>query len=77
MDIGGKLKAARLEAGLSQRQLCGEIITRNMLSQIENGSAQPSMETLCQLAARLGKTVLGHRRNFTSRGHSQEFYEGH
>ena len=57
MDIGGKLKAARLEAGLSQRQLCGEIITRNMLSQIENGSAQPSMETLRQLAARLGKSV--------------------
>lgn len=57
MEIGGKLKAARLEAGMSQRQLCGEIITRNMLSQIENGAAQPSMETLRRLAARLGKPV--------------------
>lgn len=57
MDIGGKLKAARLEAGMSQRQLCGEVITRNMLSQIENGSAQPSMDTLRRLAARLGKPV--------------------
>ena len=55
MELGEKLKQARLEAGLSQRQLCGEIITRNMLSQIENGSAKPSFATLQALSARLGK----------------------
>jgi len=57
MDLGEKIRQARLEAGLSQRQLCGEEITRNMLSLIENGSAKPSMKTLQYLAARLGKTV--------------------
>ena len=57
MDLGEKLKQARLEAGLSQRQLCGEEITRNMLSLIENGSAKPSMKTLRYLAGRLGKNV--------------------
>ena len=57
MELGEKLKQARLEAGLSQRQLCGEEITRNMLSLIENGSAKPSMKTLQYLAARLGKPV--------------------
>ncbi len=57
MELGEKLRQARLEAGLSQRQLCGEEITRNMLSLIENGSAQPSMRTLQYLAARLGKSV--------------------
>jgi len=57
MTLGEKLKQARLDAGLSQRQLCGDIITRNMLSQIENGSARPSMDTLQYLASRLGKTV--------------------
>ena len=57
MDLAEKLKAARLEAGLSQRQLCGDMITRNMLSQIENGSARPSMATLQYLAQRLGKPV--------------------
>lgn len=57
MELGEKLKLARLEAGLSQRQLCGDTITRNMLSQIENGSAKPSMATLRYLAERLGKTV--------------------
>ena len=57
MELGEKIKVARLEAGLSQRQLCEGTVTRNMLSQIENGSARPSMDTLKIFAARLGKTV--------------------
>lgn len=57
MTIGQRLKDARLAAGLSQRQLCGDTITRNMLSQIENGVARPSMETLQTLAKRLNKPV--------------------
>ena len=57
MTLGEKIKQARLEAGLSQRQLCGEEVTRNMLSQIENGSAKPSMATLSYFATRLGKSV--------------------
>lgn len=57
MELGQRLRQARLSAGLSQRQLCGEVITRNMLSQIENGSARPSMDTLAYLATRLGKPI--------------------
>lgn len=57
MDLGSKIKEARLAAGLSQRQLCGDRMTRNMLSQIENGSARPSMNTLRYLAQQLGKPV--------------------
>lgn len=57
MELGQRLKQARLEAGLSQRQLCGDEITRNMLSLIENGSARPSMDTLQYLAGRLGKPI--------------------
>lgn len=57
MELGEKLKQARLDAGLSQRQLCGDAITRNMLSLIENGTAKPSMDTLRYLAQRLGKPV--------------------
>lgn len=57
MELGQKLKQARLDAGLSQRQLCGDTITRNMLSQIENGTAKPSLATLQVLSARLGKPV--------------------
>lgn len=57
MQIGQKIKQARLEAGLSQRQLCGQRLTRNMLSLIENGSARPSMDTLRYFAKALGKPV--------------------
>lgn len=57
MELGQRLKQARLEMGLSQRQLCENLITRNMLSQIENGSARPSMDVLRTLAARLGKSI--------------------
>ena len=57
MELGEKIRLARTAAGLSQRQLCGEEITRNMLSQIESGKARPSMTTLQYLAARLDKSV--------------------
>ncbi len=57
MSLGEKLRQARLEAGLSQRALCADVITRNMLSQIENGNASPSMATLQYLAGRLEKPV--------------------
>lgn len=57
MKLGEKLLQCRQEAGFSQRQLCGDVITRNMLSQIEHGAARPSMDTLQYLANRLGKPV--------------------
>ena len=57
MELGERIKQARLEAGLSQRQLCGDRMTRNMLSLIENGAARPSMDTLAYLAQQLGKSV--------------------
>ena len=57
MALGERIKTARLEKGLSQRQLSGDTITRNMLSLIENGSAKPSMDTLRILAARLEKPI--------------------
>ena len=58
MALSQRLKQARLEAGLSQKALCGDRITRNMLSQIENGSARPSMDTLRYLAQQLGKPAM-------------------
>ena len=57
MELGERIKQARLDAGLSQRALCGDRITRNMLSQIEHGTARPSMQTLRYLAERLEKPV--------------------
>lgn len=57
MELGQKILRLREAAGLSQRQLCGDAITRNMLSRIEHGTVRPSMTTLAYLAERLGKPV--------------------
>lgn len=57
MQLGQKIKKARMDAGMSQRELCGERITRNMLSQIENGSAKPSLDTLVYICAKLGRPI--------------------
>lgn len=57
MGIGAQIRSARIEKGLSQRQLCQDVVTRNMLSQIENGTANPSLPTLEILAERLQKPL--------------------
>ena len=57
MELGQRIRQARQEAGLSQRQLCGDVITRNMLSLIESGKARPSMDTLRHFAQVLGKPM--------------------
>lgn len=55
--IGEKIKGARLELGLTQSELCGNFMTRNMLSQIESGKAHPSLGTLEYLSEKLGIPV--------------------
>ena len=54
MTLGQKLRRARLDRGLTQSQVVGDQITRNMLSQIENDLASPSVGTLEYLASVLG-----------------------
>ena len=46
MTLGQKLKQTRLARGMTQSQVVGDRITRNMLSQIENDLASPSVGTL-------------------------------
>ena len=57
MTMGQRILAARLAAGLSQRELAGEEITRNMLSSLEHDAANPSVATLRYLSQRLGKPM--------------------
>ncbi len=54
MTLGERIRQVRRQKGLSQSALAGEAITRNMLSLIESGRAQPSVPTLLYLAERLG-----------------------
>ena len=53
MTIGEKIKKARQELKMTQSELAGEKITRNMLCQIELGIANPSIDTVRYLAERL------------------------
>ena len=53
MNIGEKIKKLRTAKLMTQSELVGNEITRNMLSRIENGSANPSLETVCYIASRL------------------------
>lgn len=53
MTLGQKIKNVRLARGMTQKEVVGDYITRNMLSKIENDSATPSVRTLEYLAKAL------------------------
>jgi tetratricopeptide (TPR) repeat protein len=55
--IGGRIRKARLAAGLTQQQLAGERYTKAYISALENGLAKPSMAALDYLAPRLGSSA--------------------
>ena len=53
MSIGEKIRELRVAKLMTQAELAGTQITRNMLSCIENGSANPSLSTVLYIAGRL------------------------
>lgn len=53
MEIGAKIRKLRTSKMMTQAELAGHQITRNMLSQIENGNALPSLATVTYIAERL------------------------
>ncbi len=52
--LGEKIRELRQERGITQKDLAGGRITRNMLSLIENGHTSPSVSTLLYIAEKLG-----------------------
>lgn len=54
MTLGEKIKRLRIQQGFTQSDLCGDKITRNMLSAIENDKATPSLSTIQYLSDKLG-----------------------
>lgn len=57
MKLGEKIRRRRRELHLTQAELVGDRLTRNMLSQIEKGKATPSLQTVTYLAEALGMPV--------------------
>lgn len=53
MSLGNRIREARLRKQLTQKDVVGDYMTRNMLSKIENGSATPSVKTLSYLSETL------------------------
>ena len=58
MTIGEKIRSVRIAKLMTQSELAGNQITRNMLSSIENGKAQPSLSTI-QYIANMLKVPVG------------------
>lgn len=56
-EIGHIIKEARLAKKMTQSQVVGDFITRNMLSQIESGTAVPSIKTLEYLSKKLDISI--------------------
>lgn len=57
MTLGEKIRTARVERHMTQKDVVGDYITRNMLSKIENDAATPSVRTLDYLARTLDLPV--------------------
>lgn len=57
MNVGERIRTLRLSKMLTQADLAGDQITRNMLCTIERGAALPSLPTVCYIAERLNVPV--------------------
>ncbi len=53
MTLGEKIKKIRISKSLTQKNVAGDKITRNMLSRIETDQANPSLSTLEYIASKL------------------------
>lgn len=58
LDLADKIKAARLQVGLSQEALAlAAEVDRTYVSQLERGVANPSLLILVRLARALGRKI--------------------
>ena len=57
MTLGQKIKNARKAKRITQERLAKGKITRNMISRIESGQANPSLETIKHIANELAIPV--------------------
>ena len=55
--LGERVRAARLAAGLSQKELAGAALTKGFISQIESGQVRPSVRSLQHIATTLGRPI--------------------
>ena len=56
-QLGERIKQIRKERKMTLAQVAGDRLTKGMLSLIENGKAQPSMESLQHIAGQLNVDI--------------------
>jgi transcriptional regulator with XRE-family HTH domain len=57
-DIGARLRAARLQRGMSLRSLAQSLgVSASLISQVETGKTQPSVSTLYAIVTHLGISI--------------------
>ncbi len=71
MTLGEKIKKARRAKRITQERLAKDKITRNMISRIESGKANPSLDTIRHIAKELSMPVS----YFLSEDDNLLFYE--
>lgn len=71
MEIGKKIYELRTSKMMTQAELAGDCITRNMLCLIEKGTATPSLQSASYIANKLGVSV-GY---LLSEGKEEQFYK--
>ncbi len=57
MTLGEKIRARRKELGLTQKDVAGTAVTRNMICAIERGDVSPSLATLAAIAETLSVPI--------------------
>jgi len=57
MTLGEKVRALRLQLGMTQAELAGEEFTKSFISQIEKNQARPSLKSLRIFAQRLNRPI--------------------
>lgn len=58
MTMGEKIRERRIACGLTQAELAGDTLTRNMISELESGKTSPSLKTLLYLSEQLKTSPL-------------------
>ncbi len=57
MTLGEKIRARRKALGMTQKDVAGTAVTRNMICAIERGDVSPSLSTLSAIAAALSVPI--------------------
>ena len=57
MTVGEKIRLRRKELGLTQREVAGDAVTRNLICRIERGDCLPSLDSLAAIAKALSVPV--------------------